>query len=374
MRRAATVGTHGADYVFIGYAAAIILFGLLILSSAGVAVGLDRFSDAYFFIKRQLLLGFFPGIVLFLIMSKINYTIWRKYALPIFILSILLLILVFIPGIGSDNNTFAKSWIVLSNYSFQPIEAAKLGLVIYLAAVLSSVGNAIKTAHGFVSILGVAAIPLVLVALQPDTGGMFILGSLIILMLFFAKARLTHLLVIFLLGIVAFGIMIFAAPYRADRFMTFLHPELDPEGQGYQINQAFLAIGTGGWFGLGLGHSRQKFQYLPEVHADSIFAVAAEELGFIIISIFIAGYSLLFFRGFSIAEGSGDEFGRLLVLGIMTWLGIQTLMNIGAMLGMLPLTGVPLPFVSHGGTALMISMAALGIVVSVSKHAQAKRI
>ncbi len=369
MRRTqAPTSSHNTDYVFIGYAAGIILFGLLVLSSAGVAVGLDRFSDAYFFIKRQLFLGFFPGIVLFLIMSKINYSVWRKYSLPIFILSCLLLILVFIPGIGSNNHTFAKSWIVLGGFSFQPIEAAKLALVVYLAAVLSSIGNGIKEVHGFGSILGVALIPVLLVALQPDTGGMFILGSLIIILLFTARARLSHLAIIFLLGIVGFGIMIFATPYRADRFMTFLHPELDPEGQGYQINQAFLAIGTGGWFGLGFGHSRQKFQYLPEVHADSIFAVAAEELGFITMVACLIAYLLLIFRGFKIANSSNDEFGKYLTIGIMSWFGVQTFMNIGAMVGVLPLTGVPLPFISHGGTALMINMAALGIVVNVSKH------
>lgn len=370
MRRASALSSHSADYVFIGYASAIILFGLLVLSSAGVAVGIDRHADAYFFIKRQLLLGFFPGIIAFLIMSKINYSVWRTYALPIFVSAILLLILVFIPGVGSNNNTFAKSWIVFGNFSFQPIEIAKLGVIMYLAAVLASIGSSLKEAHGFISILGVAGIPLILIALQPDTGGMFILGSLIILMLFFARAKLTHLLVVFLLGIVAFGVMIFATPYRAERFTTFLHPELDPEGKGYQINQAFLAIGTGGWFGLGFGHSRQKFQYLPEVQADSIFAVAAEELGFVSMIICIGVYTLLFFRGAKIAEQAPDEFGRLLVLGIMSWFGVQALMNIGAMVGLLPLTGVPLPFISHGGTALMIGMASLGVVVNVSKHAK----
>lgn len=370
MRRSVSVSGEHADYVFIGYAAAIILFGLLVLSSAGVAVGIDRFSDSYFFIKRQFFLGFLPGVVAFLVTSRINYTVWRKYALPIFALSVCLLILVFIPGIGSDNNTFAHSWIVLGNFSFQPIEAAKLALVIYLAAVLSTIGKGIRGVQGFLSIFGVALIPVVFIALQPDTGGMFIMGSLIILMLFFARAKLSHLMVIFLLGIVAFGVMIIAAPYRANRFMTFLHPELDPEGKGYQINQAFLAIGTGGWTGLGLGHSRQKFQYLPEVHADSIFAVAAEELGFVVMVGCLVAYLLLIYRGFTIARSSPDDFGQYLVLGIMSWIGIQTFMNVGAMVGIMPLTGVPLPFVSHGGTALMIGMAALGIVVNVSKYAK----
>lgn len=368
MRRAVTTANQGADYVFIGYASAIILFGLLILSSAGVAVGLDRFSDAYFFIKRQVLFGLIPGAVLFLILSKIDFRLWRKISLPIFVFAGILLTMVFVPGIGSDNNTFARSWIVVGNFSFQPIEGAKLALIIYLSAVLASLGKGVREVHGFVSVLMISVIPLVLIALQPDTGGMFIMGALIVLMLYFARAKLTHLGIVCLLGILAFVLMIFSTPYRADRLMTFLHPELDPTGQGYQINQAFLAIGTGGWFGLGLGHSRQKFQYLPEVHADSIFAVAAEELGFIVVCLCIILYVLFIYRGFAIAEKTSDEFGKLLVLGIMSWIGIQTFMNIGAMVGLLPLTGVPLPFMSHGGTALMVGMAALGIVVNVSKN------
>ncbi len=368
MRRSSSTSNH-ADYVFLGYAAAIILFGLLLLSSAGVAVGLDRFDDAYFFIKRQLLFGFLPGLVAFFIASKIRYDIWKQWSLPIFILSIILLILVFIPAVGSTNNTFAKSWLTFGAFTFQPIEAAKLALIIYISGILSTMGDKLREgAQGFISVFAIGLLPIALVALQPDTGGMFILGSIIVLLLFFARAKLMHLVIVFLLGILAFGVMIVSAPYRAERFMTFLHPELDPQGQGYQINQAFLAIGSGGWFGLGLGHSRQKFQYLPEVQSDSIFAVAGEELGFVVIIGFLIVYTLFMLRGFKIAREAPDEFGRLLVLGIMSWFVVQTFMNVGAMVGIMPLTGVPLPFVSHGGTALMIGMAALGIVANVSKR------
>ena len=365
------IASGHADYVFIGYASAIILFGLVLLSSAGVAVGLDRFNDSYFFIKRQIMYGLIPGLALFFIMAKIPFIWWKKSALPLFVLSIILLALVFIPGIGSTNNTFAKSWLNLGGFSFQPIEAAKLSLIAYLAAVLSKMGNELEhaTVQGFISVFLIALIPVGMVALQPDTGGMFILGSIIVTMLWFGRAKFTHLLVVILLGLVAFGVMIIAAPYRAERFMTFLHPELDPQGQGYHINQAFLAIGTGGWFGRGLGHSTQKFQYLPEVHADSIFAVAAEELGYVMMIGFLVLYILFMRRGFTIAAKSDDEFGKLLVLGIMTWFVLQSFMNIGAMVGIMPLTGVPLPFISHGGSALMIGMGALGIVVNVSKRA-----
>lgn len=158
-----------------------------------------------------------------------------------------------------------------------------------------------------------------------------------------------------------------AAPYRAARFMTFLHPELDPQGVGYHINQAFLAIGSGGIFGRGLGHSLQKFQYLPEVAADSIYAIIAEEMGFIFALGLIILLIFIVMRGFVIAKNSGDEFGRLLVSGIIIWFATQSFMNIGAMVGIMPLTGVPLPFISHGGTALAIAMGAVGILVNVSK-------
>jgi cell division protein FtsW len=187
-------------------------------------------------------------------------------------------------------------------------------------------------------------------------------------MLFLAQSKLSHLGLLASLAIAGFIIMILAAPYRAERLMTFLHPELDPQGQGYHINQAFLAIGSGGWFGLGLGHSRQKFQYLPEVHADSIFAIGSEELGFIVISGFLILLLLICLRGFLIAKNSGDPFGTYLVGGIIAWFTIQSILNIGAMVGLLPLTGVPLPFVSHGGSALMIGMVAMGMVIRVSKE------
>jgi len=364
------IDSSRADYVFIGLATAIILFGLLVLSSAASAIGLDRFGDSYFYIKRQIIYGLIPGMILFFIMSKIDYTVWKKYAIPIFVIAIILLVLVFIPGIGSAHNTFSRSWLALGGFSFQPVEAAKLALIIYLAAVLSSMGESIReNSQGFVSVVAIVMIPAFLTFLQPDTGGMFLLVALSVLLLFFARAKIMHLLVVSLFGILALGLMIFATDYRADRFTTFLHPELDPQGKGYHINQAFLAVGSGGWFGLGLGHSRQKFQYLPEVHADSIFAIIAEELGFVVVMVFLFIYALFLRQGFLIGLSLTDEFGRLVAFGIMSWFALQSILNIGGILGLLPMTGVPLPFVSHGGTALMIGMMCLGIMVNISTHA-----
>ncbi|MFA6427465.1 MAG: putative lipid II flippase FtsW [Candidatus Magasanikbacteria bacterium] len=363
------VKNQTSDYLFITYVASLILFGLLVLSSAGVAEGLSNFGDAYFFIKRQLLLGFLPGLILFFVCAKIDYHKWKKYSLPIFILGIGLLILTFIPAIGSTNNTGSRSWINLFGHSFQPAEAMKLGLIIFLSAFLSTIGKRIEEfGSGFIVALCIGLVPIALIVLQPDIGTAFILACILFLLLVLSKARWSHLVILLLVGIIGFWIMVVSAPYRAERLTTFLHPELDPKGQGYQINQAFLAIGSGGWLGLGLGHSRQKFEYLPEVHADSIFAVAAEEFGFIVVVLFIALFLLIVLRGLKIARESNDAFGILLASGIMSWFVIQSLLNIGAIVGLLPLTGVPLPFVSHGGSALMISMAAMGIVVNVSKH------
>lgn len=358
-----------ADYVFLTYFIILLVFGLLMLSSAGVAVGLERFDDPYFFIKRQLLFGVLPGIILFLIIAKIDYHFWKKLALPIFVVSVVGLLLAFIPGIGTTHNTNAHSWISFFGYSFQPAEAAKLGLIIYAAGFLSTMGDKLKDLkEGFLVALGVGMIPVLLVALQPDIGTTAILFGILILLLFFAEADIKHLLVLILVALLGFGIMIMAAPYRAERFTTFLHPELDPQGQGYHINQAFLAIGSGGWLGLGLGHSRQKFQYLPEVHADSIFAITAEEMGFVMTLAVLSLFVLILLRGLSIARHAPDDFGKLLVAGILSWFMIQTLLNIGAIVGLLPLTGVPLPFISHGGSALIIAMAGLGMIINVSKQ------
>lgn len=358
-----------ADRAFLIYYAVIIVFGLLVLSSASVAPGIDRFNDPYFFIKRQLLFGFLPGFVAFFALSKISYTAWRRWTMLFFVGSVILLVAVFIPGIGSNHGTGSQSWVALGNFSFQPVEVAKLGLILFLAGVLSHMGERIGNfKEGFLPALCLGIAPILLVIAQPDIGTAAVLLAIVFCVLFLARANMMHLGLLLLASVIAFGVLIIIAPYRAARLTTFLHPELDPQGIGYQINQASVAIGSGGLFGLGLGHSRQKFQYLPEVHADSIFAIIAEELGFIITVGFLIMLMLFIYRGYTIGMQAPDAFGRLVVGGIMSWIMVQSIFNIGAMVGILPLTGLPLPFVSHGGTALMVGMAAMGIVVNVSKH------
>jgi len=358
-----------ADYIFLLYIGVLLVFGLMMLTSASAVVGLERFGDSYFFIKRQLLFGLLPGLVLFFVFAKIPYSFVHKNASVIFVLVITSLILVFIPGIGADFGTGAQSWLSLGGYSFQPAEFAKLGLVIFAAALLSKKGEELHDfQRGFIPSLVLAGIPILLVVLQPDIGTVSILFVILFGMLFLSESKISHLALLACSGAVVLGLLIAIAPYRAARLTTFLHPELDPQGIGYQINQAYIAIGSGGVFGLGLGHSRQKYQYLPEVHADSIFAVIAEEMGLIVSIGFVVLLGLVAIRGFMIAKYAPDDYSRLVVGGIIVWFTVQSVFNIGAMVGVLPVTGVPLPFVSHGGTALMISLAAVGIVLNISKY------
>lgn len=355
------------DYRLLAYFAILILFGLLVLSSASVALGAQRFGDSYFFIKKQILLGLFPGIVGFLFLVNIDYNFWKKYSLIFYFLGILLLLAVFIPSFGQSYNTHAKSWLNIFGFSFQPAEAMKFVFIIYLSDYLSELKDDIIDYKIFLKTLVVGAIPIILILFQPDFGTMLILSGIFYFLLICSQARIWHLFFLALLGIFLVVILLLSVDHSADRFAVFLHPELDPQGKGYHINQAFLAVGSGGILGLGLGNSRQKFQYLPEVQADSIFAIMAEELGFITVSLFIFLFVVIIFRSFRIAKNSENEFGRLLICGIISWWTIQSLMNIGAIVGILPLTGVPLPFVSHGGTSLFINMLALGVLLNVSK-------
>ncbi|MBU0597233.1 putative lipid II flippase FtsW [Patescibacteria group bacterium] len=357
-----------ADYVLLLYFIILLIFGLIMLTSASSPVGYAQFGDKYFFIKRQLLYGVIPGLVAFFVFAKLDYKILKKYSLSIFIGLVSLLVLVFIPGIGSDLGTSTNSWIMIAGRSFQPAEFAKLGLVIFLSAYLAKVGKDIVDPKlGFLPSLMFGMIPVVLIVLQPDIGTVSILFAILFGLIFIAGAKLWHMGALAIVGVIGLILMVLVAPYRAARLTTFLHPELDPQGIGYHINQAYLAVGSGGFFGLGLGHSRQKYQYLPEVHADSIYAVIAEEMGFLFSGALIVLLILIASRSLQIAKRAPDKFCQLLVAGIIIWFMSQSFLNIGAMVGLTPLTGVPLPFVSHGGTALMVSMAGVGILINVSK-------
>lgn len=347
----------------------LLLIGLVSLASASAPVGFERFNDKYFFLKRQVLFGIIPGIVAFLGAWALDYKWLRKFYWLWYVATVAMIAMVYIPGFGIVING-SRSWIEIAGYALQPSEFAKITFVIFVALWCDSRGRlgATRFWQDIGMFMALLALPVVLLMRQPDTGTMGIFIGIGFTMLIVARARLLHLSVLVLAAGVLLAALVAAAPYRAERVMTFLHPELDPQGVGYHINQAFLAIGSGGWWGLGYGNSRQKFQYLPEVSADSIFAVMAEEYGFFLSTLFLGLLLVIFLRGLAVAKNASDQFGMYLATGIIAWFGVQTFLNIGAMLGLLPLTGVPLPFVSHGGSALLVGMAAIGLLVTISRQ------
>lgn len=362
------MSSHKPDYILILTVFVLAVFGLVMISSASVVSSKSDFGDSYYYLKHQIFYGFIPGLLGFLILQKIPYTNFKKWALLLFLINLILLILVFVPGLGA-NYGGAKSWLKIGPISFQPSEIIKLTFILYLASWFSTHQNLLKDFKlmflPFALLIGIMAFLLIL---QPDIGtlGLIIIPAAI--MYFLAGGSLRYILLMIAAGVSGLFILIKLAPYRLQRLLVFLNPQIDPLGIGYQINQALLAVGTGGILGLGLGHSRQKFNYLPEVKGDSIFAVIAEELG-LIGGIFLLGLLVwLMFRCFKIARNTPDRFSQLTIYGIISWIMIQSIINIGANLSLLPLTGVPLPFISYGGTALAIEMAAMGIIVSISKY------
>jgi cell division protein FtsW len=347
---------------------ALLFFGLVMIASAGIAYSKTRFGDPYFFFKHQLFYGVLPGLFILYVVQKINYTFWKKISFLFFIASIACLILVFVPDVGTRIYG-ASRWIQLGSFSFQPSEMLKLSLILYLAAWLEHRTEKIKDFYeGLVPFVAIVAIASFLLIKQPDMGtlGVIILISLSIY--FISGARLSHIILMGGLGSMALYILVKIEAYRMDRLLVFLHPELDPRGIGYQVNQALLAIGSGGIFGVGLGHSLQKFNYLPEPVGDSIFAIIGEELG-LIGGVFLCLLFLAFaLRGLRLAQRTPDRFGKLVVVGIVSWIIFQAFINISAIIGLIPLTGIPLPFISYGGTSIIFLMVGVGILLNISKY------
>lgn len=354
----------------------IVCFGLIMLWSASAPSGYEEFADSYYFVKHQIIFGLIPGLAAMVLFSRVPYTFWQRHAWNLLILSIVLLVLVFIPGFSAGIGT-AHSWISIGGvFSVQPSEIVKLTFLFYLAAWLGARDErGVRDVHGgFLPFLLVLGTIILLLILQPDIGTMSIIAAMALVVYFVAGAPLTYVFGLIAAGVAGIALLITAAPYRAARFTTFLNPELDPQGIGYHINQALLAIGSGGLFGVGYGHSRQKFQYLPEVAGDSIFAVIGEELGFVVALVTIALFVLLLWRLLAIANHTTDRFAKYFVVGVAAWISLQAFVNIGSMVALMPITGVPLPFISYGGTSLAVSMAAIGVVLGISRREGSRRL
>jgi cell division protein FtsW len=358
---------HAPDKNLIITVGVIIIFGLIMLSSATAAVAYYYRGDSYYFFKRQLF-GLAVGLLAFYFFSRVDYHTWGKYAFWFLAVSIFLLLLVFIPGLSGDWGK-SRSWINIFGYSLQPSELVKISFLLYLARWLESrekrLHNIAEGIGPFLAVLGVIAL---LMVLQPDVGTLIIIAITSLTVYFVGGGKTKHILTIIILGLVILFALVKVTPHQANRFKCFFDPSWSMDDKCYQINQSLIAVGSGGIFGRGIGASRQKFMYLPEVSGDSIFAIIGEETGLVFGGALVLLFLYLFYRGYLIARAAPDNFGRILAIGIVTWLVIQAIINIGGIINFMPMTGVPLPFVSYGGSAMLAALAAVGILVNISKQ------
>jgi cell division protein FtsW len=370
IRQAQTVPPK-MDYKLFAIITILLAAGLIMLSSASTVVSYNLSGNASYYLLHQVLYGAVPGLILMYIASRIDYHIWQKYAPLLLFIVIAMLVVVLLPGIGFKVGN-SRRWIDIGPLSIQPSELAKLVLIFYLASWIDKRQNKLNDFwYGLIPSLVIALVIAALIFKEPDIGTMLVVVLTSITMLFVGGGSLKHLSWIVFGGIVVLLILVKIEPYRVQRFIAFLNPTTDPKGIGYQINQAALAIGTGGWWGYGYGQSRQKHNYLPEVMGDSIFAVIVEELGFVRALIFPLLYGLFVYRGLHVAKSAPDVFGKMVATGIIAWIAFQAMINIGAIIGILPLTGIPLPLVSYGSSALIVNLIAFGVLLNISRQARA---
>ncbi len=337
--------------------------GLIFVFEASSIRALQETGDSFHYLKLQ---GYWIliGIVVMIFLSYFNYKNLYYISFPFLAVILLLLMVVLIPSIGHTAGG-AQSWINLGFFNMQPSEFVKVALIIYLASWFSK-----KEKSRFLPFMMLLGFIILLLMLQPDLGAATIIFSLAIVIYYLAGQDLKYLLLLLPVSIGGFLLLVFAAPYRLKRLTAFMNPTEDPQGVGYHINQILISLSNGGIFGKGFGASRQKYLFLPEAHTDSIFAIYGEELGFIGSLILIGAYVFFLYKLVKIYESTSDRFAQLLIGGILGFFAIQILINLGGMVGLMPLTGVPLPFISYGGSHILISFALIGIAVNIAKSSR----
>lgn len=358
---------EGYDLIILLMAVALTCFGVVMVYSASSVMAAKKYHDGFFFLKRQglyALLGF--GVMAFVM--TVDYEKWRKWAVPGLFACLLLLVLVFIPGIGGTAKG-ASRWIRLPGFNFQPSELAKIALIVYMAYSLDKRQEKVKFfAAGFLPYMVLLAGMLLLLLKQHDLGAALTLGAVAMVMLFAAGTRPRYILGMVVLSLPFLCYVVMTESYRMRRIKAFLNPWEDPTDTGFQIIQSWLAFGNGGVLGQGLGEGKQKLFYLPEAHTDFILSVVGEELGLIGVLIIGAMFFLLVQRGIRVALYAQDGFGRYLAFGIVTLLGIEAFVNMGVVTGLLPTKGLALPFISYGGSSLLVTLLAVGILLNVSSR------
>lgn len=366
-RRAGSATAGPPDYLLLVAAAMLIIAGMLAVYSSSFAVGYHEFGNTNYFVTRQAIFALI-GVAAMVFFMRMDYNHLRVLSLPMVLLALLGLILVLVPGIGVERNGAAR-WLELGPISVQPSEYAKLALVIYIAAWLTSRGDDInKFSLGFVPFVLMLGIVGGLIMAEPDMGTTIIVLLTASTLFFVAGAPLHHLALLLVVGGFICIMVVQQRDYQMDRLMSYIDPEGDPQGNGFQILQMLIALGSGGPLGLGWAESRQKFFYVPGAHTDGVFAIIGEELGFVGLMLIIGLFVFFIFRSLKITISSRDRFGTLLGIGIISWIGFQSLINIGGITKTIPLTGVPLPFLSYGGSSLIALMAAVGVLLSISRY------
>jgi cell division protein FtsW len=357
------------DKIFFGIVIALVVIGLITFTSASLGILAKSEVKFYNVILNQFTFGFLGGLVALYIGLKIPYKWFKKYSLILFVLSIVLTALVLIPGIGQSHGG-AHRWIDVLGYSFQPVELLKIGFIIYFAAWLSWVKRKVKNLmFSILPLLVLLGIIALVLLKQPDTKSLILIAFTALIMLFVSGTPMKYILGFLGVIIIGFVILVSFQPYLKERINTYFNPSENSRSSSYQLQQSLIAIGSGGISGRGLGQSIQKFNYLPEPQGDSIFAVIGEELGFMGTFVLICLYVSFALRGYRIAmRNAPDSFSKLLVIGLVTIITAQSFMNIASLIGVIPLTGVPLVFISHGGTALLLSLGMVGIILNISRY------
>lgn len=373
-RRRNRVAAPGAAPDLTLFMVTLILLGIgvVMVFSASSVRAYEYYRDSYYFLKRQLLWSVI-GVIAMIFTMHIDYRLLRRFAAPILVVTLVLLIVVLIPGVGLMISG-SRRWLgVRGIFTFQPSELAKVGMMVFLSSYLSRDPEEVKSfLKGVVPVLLLLGIVFGLIMLEPDLGTATSIAGVTLVMLFVAGARTSHLIGLGIVGIPAFIAAVFAEDYRRRRFLAFLHPWDDPLRSGFHIIQSLLALGSGGIFGLGLGRSRQKFLYLPEQHTDFIFAVLGEELGFVGAATVVILFFIFAWRGFRVALATSDPFASLLATAITSMVVLQAVINIGVVSGILPITGIPLPLISFGGSSLVVTLSSIGILLNISRYVRGR--
>lgn len=357
------------DFWLLSSVLGLLAIGIVMVYSAGSVLAFHDYGDSFYFVKRQLLFAVL-GLAAMFFMMNLDYRHLRKYAKLGLLGCFALLIIVLIPGIGVVRGG-ARSWLGISSFGIQPSEFMKLGMILFLSYWLSKEDYKITMfTKGLLPPLGIMGLAFGLIMLQPDLGTGTVMMGASLLIVFTAGARIKHLTGLAAVGVLGFVGLILAAPYRLQRITAFLDPWSDPLGAGYQIIQSLYAIGPGGLAGLGLGMSRQKYSYVPEPQTDFIFSILSEELGFIGGLLVLLLFLILVWRGMRVAMTVEDSFGSLLAVGIVGMVAVQVVINIGVVIGLMPVTGITLPLISYGGSSLTLMLTALGILLNLSRYAR----